>query len=465
MSRRYTFSLMLSIFFILFSIYLFFPKQIPSFFPQSVSENLIWPSIGGGITIGDAQRNEMRLGLDLQGGTRLLLKAIFPENFEGNAESVIEGTIQVLRKRVDGAGVSESEITLQDNDKISIQLPGLSTEEARNLLGRTAMLKFCEPVEIAPFASESCDPAGDFVQAFGEIENNIIPMSGSLLKANSYVGTDALGNPAVVFEWQGDGPEVSRQVTSRLIGNRLAIFLDDEALSAPTVQATITEVGQITGLSLDRARQLVIQLNSGSLPVDLQILSEQSVDATLGKDSVEQSLIAGQLGLLLVCIFMILYYGFMGVVSVVALLAYSLITLAVFKLIPITLTLAGIGAFVLSVGMAVDANILIFERMKEELRRGRSFVSALDIGFGRAWPSIRDSNATTLITCLILYSLGGGISLPGMGAFSAPLVQGFAITLAIGVLISMYTAVFFTKSMLYFLGKSKFVRKITGEEL
>ncbi|MDG1989693.1 MAG: protein translocase subunit SecD [Dehalococcoidia bacterium] len=465
MFKRHFISLFFTIFISIFSAYLFLPNATPNFLPNSIQESIIWPESAGGLSIGNFQRDSMRLGLDLQGGTRLLLKAIFPEEFEGDSNSVLEGTIQVLRKRVDGAGVAEAEITRQDQDMISIQLPGLNTEEARNLLGRTARLKFCEPIAIAPFQSEPCDENGEFVQAYGEVDGKIIAMSGSLLKPNAFVGTDTLGNPAVGFEWQNDGPEISKQVTTRLIGQRLAIFLDDEVLSAPTVNATIIKQGQITGLGLERARQLVIQLNSGSLPVDLQILSEQSVDATLGQDSIDKSLVAGQLGLMLVCFFMLLYYGLLGGVSVIALLVYSLLTLALFKLIPITLTLAGIGAFVLSVGMAVDANILIFERMKEELRSGRSYVSSLEIGFGRAWPSIRDSNATTLITCLILYSLGGGIALPGMGSFSAPLVQGFAITLAIGVLISMYTAVFFTKSMLYFLGKYQRFRRFVGEEV
>ena len=465
MFKRHFISLFFTISITIFSGYLMLPKSVPGYLPSFIQDSLIWPQGAGSLSIGNFQRESMRLGLDLQGGTRLLLKAIFPEEFEGDANSVLEGTVQVLRKRVDGAGVAESEITRQDEDMISIQLPGLNTEEARNLLGRTARLKFCEPIAIAPFQSEPCDADGEFVQAYGEVDGKLIAMSGSLLKANAFVGTDTLGNPAVGFEWQNDGPEISKQVTTRLVGQRLAIFLDDEILSAPVVNSTIIKQGQITGLSLDRARQLVVQLNSGSLPVDLQILSEQSVDATLGQDSIDKSLAAGKLGLMLVCFFMLLYYGFLGGVSVIALLVYSLLTLALFKLIPITLTLAGIGAFVLSVGMAVDANILIFERMKEELRSGRSYVNSLEIGFGRAWPSIRDSNATTLITCLILYSLGGGIELPGMGSFSAPLVQGFAITLAIGVLISMYTAVFFTKSMLYFLGKFRAVRRMVGEDL
>ena len=460
MFTRNLLSLIFSFLIIAFSSYLFIPKSAPSWVPDSV----MWPDAGG-ISISGFERNSLRLGLDLQGGTRLLLEAIFPENFDGDVDSVVEGTIQILRKRVDGSGVSEAEITQQDEKKISIQLPGLSTSEARDLLGRTAKLKFCEPASTALFASESCDESGAFVQAYGEIDNKIIAMEGSLLKANSYVGSDQLGNPALVFEWHKEGPEISKQVTSRIIGKPLAIFLDQELLSAPTVNSTIVAQGQITGLSIARARQLVIQLNSGSLPVDLQILSEQSVDATLGQDSINRSLIAGQLGLVLVCLFMVLYYGVLGAVSVIALLSYSVITLAIFKLVPITLTLAGLGAFVLSVGMAVDANILIFERMKEELRLGRSFVNSLESGFNRAWPSIRDSNATTLITCLILYSLGGGIVLPGMGSFSAPLVQGFAITLAIGVIISMFTALLFTKSILFYLGKIKYVRRMVGEDL
>jgi preprotein translocase subunit SecD len=178
------------------------------------------------------------------------------------------------------------------------------------------------------------------------------------------------------------------------------------------------------------------------------VLQEQTVDATLGEDSVQRSVLAGEVGLLLVALFMVLYYRLPGLMAAVALGVYAVLTLAVFKLVPVTLTLAGIGAFVLSVGMAVDANILVFERLKEELRSGRSYAASLQSGFDRAWPSIRDSNVTTLITCAILFVLGGGIQVPGIGTFDAPLVQGFAVTLAIGVLVSMFSALTVTRIMM-----------------
>ena len=216
----------------------------------------------------------------------------------------------------------------------------------------------------------------------------------------------------------------------------------------------ISDRGVITGLPLSSsqgrtgARELVEFLNSGALPVQLRVLQEQEVDATLGEDSVQRSVLAGEIGLLIVMLFMILYYRVPGVLASIALVIYTLATMAVFKLIPVTLTLSGIAAFVLSVGMAVDANVLIFERMKEELRAGRAFHTALDAGFARAWTSIRDSNITTLITCAILFVLGGGLDLPGLGTFDAPLVQGFAVTLAIGVLVSMFSAITVTRTLL-----------------
>jgi preprotein translocase subunit SecD len=184
------------------------------------------------------------------------------------------------------------------------------------------------------------------------------------------------------------------------------------------------------------------------LPLELTVLQEQSVDATLGADSVTRSVLAGEVGLLLVMLFMVLYYRLPGVLAALALIVYTAVTLAIFKLVPVTLTLAGIGGFVLSIGMAVDANILIFERLKEELRSGRSYAAAIDSGFARAWPSIRDSNVTTLITCAILWVLGGGISLPLLGTFDAPLVQGFALTLGFGVVTSLFSAITVTRTLM-----------------
>jgi len=425
------------------ALYDVWPSQPDDFLPSGIS----WPS-GNGINIGSFERETMRLGLDLQGGTRLLLRATPPEDFDGDIDDALEGTVSVLNKRVNATGVSEAEITRQGENNISIQLPGLTPDQARDLLGRTALLRFCEPATERILEVGTCDSAGQWQQAAETVDGRELALTGRFLKSNAFVSSDQLGNPAVGFEFQGEGAELSEQLTTRLLGDRMAIFLDDELLSAPVIQGIIRERGQISGLSFDRARDLVIQLNSGALPLQLTVLQEQTVDATLGRDSVRRSVLAGEVGLILVALFMILYYRLPGIMAATALAVYAIITLAVFKLIPVTLTLAGIGAFVLSVGMAVDANILIFERMKEELRAGRSYTASVHSGFDRAWPSIRDSNVTTLITCLILFVLGGGIEVPGLGTFDAPLVQGFAVTLAVGVLVSMFSALTVTRILL-----------------
>jgi preprotein translocase subunit SecD len=445
----------------LLALFVIWPREPARFFPSYIP----WPS-GTGISIGDFERREMRLGLDLQGGTRLLLGATLPEDAEGNIDDAIEGTISVLRRRVDASGVAEAEITRQGESNISVQLPGLTPDEARSLLGRTALLQFCERAPgIDPEVQIPCDAQGQWVQAVGTLDGRTVPLTSRFLRPNAQVGTDAIGNPRVIFEWQGDGAELSRQITERLIGQDLGIFLDNEALATPTVQGVIETNGEISGLPLETtedgrtgARDLVVQLNSGALPMQLTVLQEQNVDATLGEDAVARSVLAGEIGLLIVVLFMVLYYRVPGFLASWALVVYAILTLAIFKLIPVTLTLAGIGAFVLSVGMAVDANILVFERMKEEMRDGRSFATALETGFRRAWPSIRDSNVATLITTVILFILGGGVTLPGLGTFEAPLVQGFAITLALGVFVSMFSAIFVTRSFLRLLIGTRIAR-------
>ncbi len=424
-------------------LYAIWPSQPAEFLPSGVP----WPE-GKGIKIGSFERRTLRLGLDLQGGTRLLLRAEVPEDFEGNLDDALEGTIRVLRKRVDASGVAEAEISKQGERNLTVQLPGLTPERARSLLGRTAQLRFCERAQANAADVGRCDQAGEWQQAVGDVDGQRISLTGRYLKSNAFVQFDQAGRPGVGFEFQSEGGEVFRQVTSRNINQQIAIFLDNELLSAPNVVSVISDRGSITGLTLERAQDLVVQLNAGALPLQLTVLQEQSVDATLGKDSVHRSVLAGEIGLLLVALFMILYYRFPGIIATVALVVYTLLSITVFKLIPVTLTLAGIGAFVLSIGMAVDANILIFERMKEELRAGRSYAASIEAGFARAWPSIRDSNVTTLITCLILYVLGGGFEIPGLGTFDAPLVQGFAFTLAVGVIVSMFSAITVTRILL-----------------
>ena len=425
-------------------LYIIWPSMPRDFLPTGIP----WPA-GKGIKIGSFERRTLRLGLDLQGGTRLLLRAEVPEDFQGNIDDALEGTIRVLRKRVDASGVAEAEISRQGDKNLTVQLPGLTPERARSLLGRTAQLRFCEPAGANAADVGLCGESGQWQQATGDVDGQRIALTGRFLKSNAFVQFDQAGRPGVGFEFQDNGGEVFRQVTSRRIGQQIAIFLDNEQISAPVVQAVISDRGSITGLTLERAQELVVQLNAGALPLQLTVLQEQNVDATLGKDSVHRSVLAGQIGLLLVALFMILYYRFPGVIATVALMVYTLISMALFKLIPVTLTLAGIGAFVLSIGMAVDANILIFERMKEELRAGRSYAASIDAGFSRAWPSIRDSNVSTLITCGVLYVLGGGFELPFLGTFDAPLVQGFAFTLAVGVAVSMFSAIRVTQILLH----------------
>ncbi|OGY25848.1 MAG: protein-export membrane protein SecD, partial [Candidatus Woykebacteria bacterium RBG_16_43_9] len=248
---------------------------------------------------------------------------------------------------------------------------------------------------------------------------------------------DSTGGPVVRFELTGPGAKKFSEVTKKLIGKPLVVFLDDVPVSAPIVQSEISNEGVITGVSSDDAKRLAIQLSAGALPVKkIDIISEKTIGPTLGQTSINRSLIAGIVGFIAIAIFMIVYYRLLGLLAVAVLLLYALYVLAIFKLIPVTLTLAGIAGFILSVGMAVDANILIFERMKEELRVGRARAEAIEIGFTRAWSSIRDSNVSSLITATILFWFGTGS------------VKGFAVALAIGVIISMFTAITVTRTLL-----------------
>jgi len=242
----------------------------------------------------------------------------------------------------------------------------------------------------------------------------------------------------VTLQFNDEGKELFAQITERNVGNVVAIYLDGQPISIPRVNEPITG-GQavITGsFTLEEAKTLASRLTAGALPVPINLVNQRTIGPTLGRESVEKSFFAGIIGLILVALFMILYYRFPGILSCGALLIYALLALAIFKLIPVTLTLAGVAGFILSVGMAVDANVLIFERTKEELRSGKTLVTAIDDGFKRAWPSIRDSNISSIITCVIL------------AWFGTSLIQGFAITLGIGILLSMFSAITVTKTFM-----------------
>jgi len=355
----------------------------------------------------------------------------------------------VLGNRINPMGVTEPVIQKQGSDRILVELPGLSiTDKEKESLGRVDILKFGE-LAAEEEEAEWENELGRWKPATAIIDGEEKVLSSRYFKENTYIQrVERTGEILLIFEWDEEGSELSEEITGRLIDQRLGIFEGDEALRgddgrpiAPFVHSQIVSRGQIEGLSLNDATRLSKQLNYGRLPVPLEIIYDQTVSPILGSDFVDMSVKAGLIGIVLVMLFMILYYRLPGLMASLALAFYGALVLALFKLIPVTLTLAGIGGFVLSIGMAVDANILIFERMKEELRAGRTLGAAIETGFNRAWTAIRDSNITTFIVCGILYWLGSSI------VASAP-VMGFALTLVIGVAVSMFTAIVVTRTLL-----------------
>ena len=393
-------------------------------------------------------REDMRLGLDLQGGLHIVYKADLSNVEPGEEASIMEGVIAVLSNRINPLGVTEPVIQKQGQDRILVQLPGKSiTDKEKERLSRVALLEFGELVaddEEAKWENE----LGRWKPATAVIDGEEKALTSRYFKENTYVSQDDMGRLLLVFEWDEEGSKLSEEITSRLINKPLGIFEGSVALLGedgipitPIVRSTIRDRGQIEGLSLNEATSLSVQLNAGRLPVPLEILYDQTVSPILGARFVDMSVKAGIIGILIVMLFIIIYYRLPGVLATLSLIFYGALVLAIFKLIPVTLTLAGLGGFVLSIGMAVDANVLIFERMKEEFRTGRTLGAAIETGFNRAWTAIRDGNVTTLIVCGILYWLGSSI------VASAP-VMGFALTLGIGVLVSMFTAIVVTRTLL-----------------
>jgi SecD/SecF fusion protein len=391
----------------------------------------------------------MRLGLDLQGGTRLVLQADLATVPESERAQRIAGVQQVIERRVNAFGVAEPIVQAVGQDRVLVELAGIrDIEQAKTLIGQTARLDFREQSAAAP-GSDPASAAGQpsdtpgwvVVQAVGS-DGERHELTGQYFKRADVGFEQSSNRPMILFEFNDEGARMFGEATQRLVGRPLGIFLDNQLLTSPVVREPITGGrGQITGqFTLPDAKNLVIQLNAGALPVPVQIVEERTVDATLGGDSVRKSVVAGELGLLVIAAFMIALYRVPGIMAVLALGVYTLVTMALFKLWPVTLTLAGIAGFILSIGMAVDANILVFERMREELRTGKTVFTAMEAGFQRAWSSIRDSNVSTLLTCAILYWFGSN--------FGASIIVGFAVTLAMGVLVSMFSAIFVTRSFL-----------------
>ena len=382
---------------------------------------------------------KIRQGLDLQGGTELIYQADMSKVASQSRAGALTGVVDVIQRRLNGLGTSEVVVQTSGNDRVIVELPGIkNVTDAISLIGQTAQLAF---YEVPATATTSADyiPTGITGKDVDRADADF----------------DATQNQPIVRLTlkSGDSTKKFADVTTKInrAGDRLVTLLDQNVIFGPaTVQNPITDgSAQLSGnFTVAEAKQIAQLINDGALPVPIHLVEQSTVGPSLGHESVQRSIVAGIIGLAIVAIFMLVYYRLLGLVAVLALAIYTLVTLSLYKLssitsVPIVLTLAGIAGFILSIGMAVDANILIFERMKEELRSGKSMVAAMENGFDRAWTSIRDSNASTLITCLILFWRG------------ATIIKGFAVTLGLGVLISMFTAVVISRTLLRMVIKTK----------
>lgn len=458
-------------------------------------------------------------GLDLQGGLQVLLEADVTADQAASFDArTMEAARVVVENRVNGLGVTEPVVQLQGERRIIVELPGIKNpEQAIATLRETGLLEFVEagrsPLKEGQLVRTSLDvqpsaaitpavasqptptaalfPVAEVVTpsqsltlaatqsltdsalaaatpgltatqplslteyAYGGRVFNTI-MTGRHLR-DADISTDNLGQIVIAFELTEEGAQIFRDYTSKHRGDIVAIVLDKRVISAPVIEDTIPDgKGVISsrgtgGFPLDEARRIAIQMKYGALPVPLKVIEQREIGPTLGQDSIQRSVRAGIIGLCVVLLFMITYYRLPGFLADLALLIYALINFAIYKTLPVTLTLPAITGFILSTGMAVDANILVFERMKEELRAGRPLRVAMEAGFSRAWTSIRDSNLSTLLTCIILFWFGS--------QFGASIVKGFAITLALGVVINLFTAIVVTRTFI------RFVFDLAGDKL
>lgn len=441
-NNRYTLASVVLL--ILLAIYIVLPVPKPTWLNRSLSADPNTPRTP----------LDLRLGLDLRGGAQVLLESDLAEG-QILDPGAMDTAKTIVENRVNGLGVSEAVVQRQGDNRVIVELPGVNNpDQAVETLRSTGQLEFVDPagsqlnegmIINTTNRPNAVQLAQTGVQS-GTISPTQIPypdkvfetaMTGDILKTALPTRTQ-LGQPQISFELTSEGSQLFGDYTGSHIGQQLAIVLDGKVLSAPRINSRITSSGVIEGqFTDDEAEALAVQMRYGALPVPLKVVDIRTVGASLGADSVQRSTVAGIVGIICVILFMVALYRTPGLIAGLALICYVILNLAIFKLIPVTLTLAGIAGFVLSIGMALDANILIFERMKEELRSGRSDRSALESGFDRAWPAILDSHVTALISCVVLFWFGN--------TFGASIVKGFSINLAIGVLLSLFSAVFLTR--------------------
>jgi preprotein translocase subunit SecD len=389
--------------------------------------------------------NDLKLGLDLAGGSQLVFEADTAKISEDKKKTSLESLRNIIERRVNLFGISEPNVqtsNFQGKDRIVVELPGINdAKEAQTLIGRTAQLVFSEVVEV---------PGKDGATPSATLKST--NLTGADLAESSVTFDQNTGKPAVSLTFTKEGGDKFAKITGDNVGKPVAIVLDNEVISAPNVQEKIADGNaQISGnFTTEEAKKLSIQLNAGALPVPVRVIEERTIGATLGAESIAKSIIAGLVGLGMVLLFMVLAYGKLGLVADVGLIVFGVMTLALYKLIPVVLTLPGIAGFLLSVGMAVDSNILIFERFKEEKGKHLTIADALEVSFGRAWDSIRDANIATLLTAFILANPLDWNFLHTSGP-----VRGFAITLALGIGISLFTGIIVSRNLLRLFVKEK----------
>ena len=394
-----------------------------------------------------------RLGLDLQGGIQVLLRTSEADT----PREDLETARGVIERRVNALGVGETVVQLAGSDRIIVELPGVDNpDEAVETLRGTGRLEFIDsqgqyiPDGTLIRTSNSPNPSLTETTTITDV-NQLGPIfqsitDGADLDTNSvqpsFSQTGVTGSrPAVAFAFRGASATRLASFTAQNVGQPMCIVLDNRVVSCPQVNAALTDGTGVIEVSNENERDTILnQLKYGALPVPLVIETSRSVTATLGQESVQASVIAGIVGLTVVALFMILFYRLPGLLATIALIVYALISFAIYRFIPITLTLPGIAGFILSIGLAVDANVLIFARLREEYRRGRDIRSALERGFEESWPAIRDSSVSTLITSSVLFMFGS--------SFGVSIIQGFALTLGLGILVSLFTAIVVTRTLL-----------------
>lgn len=429
----------------LVSLYLVLPTKIFNFQIPRVNLKI------GNLDLG--KEIELKQGLDIRGGLQVTLTADMNEIKPEDRTTALESVKTVIGRRIDLFGVSESGIKTAisgEDYRLILELPGVTdSEQALSLIGQTAKMEFALPVYIEGKTATDAATLTDFSPT---------DLTGADLARASVTFETQDRSPAVAISFKDTGKSKFAKLTKENIGKPIAILLDGYPVTMPTVQVEITDGNaQITGkFTTEEAKALSVQLNAGALPVPVSVLSQKNIPATLGADSIQKSVTAGAIGLSMVIFFMIGNYGWMGAIASIGLVLYGLFTLVLYKLIPVVLSLPGIAGFLLSVGMAVDSNILVFERYKEEIRSGRSWRVALELAFGRAWDSIKDANTATIITGFILFNPLEWNFLNTSGA-----VRGFALTLILGIFISLFTGIVVTRNLLrlFYRGKILEIKK------